>query len=262
VPPTVVLAIDTSTPRGSVAIRRHAAREGQRATEAEGISASDIETELLSSRFYEGTTDHAEKLLFEIDAALAEAGLSLADVSVIAGCTGPGSFTGVRVGVSTVKAISLATGSRVVAATSLSLMALGCALPGVVRVPILDARRGELFAAAFHPDGSAVAEPAHLRLDELAGWLAALEAGSGGAGVVLLGEMASRLSSAEAGPGLLSPATSHVHRSVHTDLPSAEVLSLHALWHLAAGHPPEPSSFEPFYLRAPDATLPAARLSS
>jgi tRNA threonylcarbamoyladenosine biosynthesis protein TsaB len=95
----------------------------------------------------------AASLLPCVDAALRRAGLALDAIEAFAVAVGPGSFTGLRVGVATLKGLAFATG-RPVAPVS-TLAALACRAPAgpVPAVALLDAQRGEVYAALFHRDG-------------------------------------------------------------------------------------------------------------
>jgi tRNA threonylcarbamoyladenosine biosynthesis protein TsaB len=107
---------------------------------------------LVELRAPEGETG-AASLLPCVDAALRRAGLGLDAIEAFAVSVGPGSFTGLRVGVATLKGLAFDTG-RPVAAVS-TLAALACRAPAgpVPAVALLDAQRGELYAALFHRDG-------------------------------------------------------------------------------------------------------------
>lgn len=94
----------------------------------------------------------AESLLPGIDAALSRAGACLDDVEAFAVSIGPGSFTGLRVGVATVKGLAFASGKPVAAVSTLAALAraaAGCAEPKAPVVALLDARRGEVYAAGW-----------------------------------------------------------------------------------------------------------------
>lgn len=96
---------------------------------------------------------HAETLLPRIEQCLSSAKLTLADIDVFAVGIGPGSFTGVRVGVATAKGLALATGKPIRGVVSLAALA-GSALecePGdeLFVAPILEAYKGEVFAALY-----------------------------------------------------------------------------------------------------------------
>lgn len=93
---------------------------------------------------------HAEQMLPLVQEVLARAELTLAAVDLLAVGVGPGSFTGVRIAVATAKGLALATGLPLWGVGSLDALAEGAwALGEGVLVAALDARRGELFAAAW-----------------------------------------------------------------------------------------------------------------
>ena len=92
---------------------------------------------------------HSVNLMPMVDAALQATGLTLADLDRLAVVTGPGSFTGVRIGVSTLKGLAHGADKPCVAVDALEAMAAGAgAFDGVV-CPIQDARAGQVYGAAF-----------------------------------------------------------------------------------------------------------------
>ena len=93
---------------------------------------------------------HAQTVMVWIDRLLEEAQLSPTDLELIACCSGPGSFTGVRIGLATAKGLSLAVSCPLVTVTSLDALAARYGhLPGTV-VPVIDARKGRFYAAMYH----------------------------------------------------------------------------------------------------------------
>ena len=128
-----VLAIETATRVLSVAVLR-----GER-----------VVAEFSS----EGLRVHSERLLPAIDRVLAEAGRSLSELDALAVSAGPGSFTGVRIGIATLKGLAFAEGRAAVPVSTLAALRLAAAgAPGPV-ASLLDARRGELYAGAWHGAG-------------------------------------------------------------------------------------------------------------
>lgn len=124
---------------------------------------------------------HAERLMAVIDAALAEASLDLSNIERIAVTVGPGSFTGIRVGVSTARGLALALKRDCVGITTLE--AIGSPVAKAASRPVLaviDARRGEVYAQLFAADGTAISEAAAMHPGEAARM--ALEAGAALAG--------------------------------------------------------------------------------
>ncbi|HLP67101.1 MAG TPA: tRNA (adenosine(37)-N6)-threonylcarbamoyltransferase complex dimerization subunit type 1 TsaB, partial [Rhizobium sp.] len=91
---------------------------------------------------------HAEKLMEKIDAALAEAGLSLEAVERIAVTVGPGSFTGIRVGVAAARGLALALGIPAVGVSTLAVLASAETASAPV-VAVIDAKRDEIYIQAF-----------------------------------------------------------------------------------------------------------------
>ncbi len=92
---------------------------------------------------------HSANLMPMVDAALNASGLGLKDIDRIAVVVGPGSFTGVRIGVSTVKAMAHGAGKPCVAIDALEAMAAGITDFDGVICPIQDARAGQVYGAAF-----------------------------------------------------------------------------------------------------------------
>ena len=94
-------------------------------------------------------------VIFEhIQDLLDRAGMRLSDIDVFAAAAGPGSFTGVRVGLACVKGLAEATAKKAVAVSNLAALAtFGSA---ALRVPIIDARRGEVYAAMYDASGTAI----------------------------------------------------------------------------------------------------------
>lgn len=111
---------------------------------------------------------HAEHLMAVIEEALAQAGKTYADLGRIAVTTGPGSFTGVRVGVSAARGFSLALKIPAVGVTTLEALAYETRqVFGPMKVlAALDAGREELHAAVYDADGKALRQPAVLSLAE------------------------------------------------------------------------------------------------
>jgi tRNA threonylcarbamoyladenosine biosynthesis protein TsaB len=125
----LVLALETATPSASVALVRGRSCLGERALARERAVS--------------------EQLLPAIDALLGAAGFGLEDVDAFALSIGPGSFTGLRVGVATVKGLAFASGLPAVAVPTLEALAFGAPAGEGPVVALLDAQRGEVYGAAF-----------------------------------------------------------------------------------------------------------------
>jgi tRNA threonylcarbamoyladenosine biosynthesis protein TsaB len=104
------------------------------------------------------------RVLFgEIEALLARQSACLRDIELFAGASGPGSFTGVRVGLSAIKGLAEVLGKRVVAVSNLEALAeFGTAR---VRATVIDAHRGEVYAALYDAAGNAIIPEAVLPLE-------------------------------------------------------------------------------------------------
>ncbi|MCY3849745.1 MAG: tRNA (adenosine(37)-N6)-threonylcarbamoyltransferase complex dimerization subunit type 1 TsaB [Acidimicrobiaceae bacterium] len=185
---------------------------------------------------------HAESLVPQIAEALGESGVAMADVGVIAVDVGPGLYTGLRVGVTTAVTMAHALGAAMVSVTSLELVAhearRSCASRRIDAV--IDARRGELFHAAFGADGCPISGPAVLDPRDLAMMLA-----SEARDTLLVGD------------GVEAHSETFAQKGFHAEgspvLPSAETIVELAATAAAAGRTVSPDSIRPLYLRGPDA---------
>lgn len=107
---------------------------------------------------------HAERLFAVIEQTLHQASMTYGDLNRLGVCVGPGSFTGVRVGVSAMRGLSLALSLPVVGVTLFDALAL-TARRGEPVLVVLDARRGEVYAQAYDAHGLASGPPAVLSLE-------------------------------------------------------------------------------------------------
>ncbi|MEY4548571.1 MAG: tRNA ((37)-N6)-threonylcarbamoyltransferase complex dimerization subunit type 1 TsaB [Pseudomonadota bacterium] len=214
--PLRILGIETSSVRGSVAL---------------------IETgRTLAVASHQRENAHEQSIQPLIEQVLAEAGWSARTLDRVAVGTGPGSFTGLRVGIALAQGISEGLEISLVGVPSLEAMARAAPehLPGP-RVAVLDARRGELFLAAYDVDGLELLAP------QIVEGVAAAErlAGTLPGPALMLGQVWSPIGSERP----------H-HRSEDCDLPHARWTAL-----LAAAREPS-SSVVPLYLRPPTAVVP------
>ena len=135
----LLIALDTTTPSGSVALL-----EDDRVLGEIGIESSST---------------HSTRLLLSVDFLLKTQGVTMGDIDGFAVTPGPGSFTGLRIGLSTIKAFSFATGKPVARVSSLLALAYkhidgGEGLIG----PMLDAKKGEIYAALYSRAGGELKE--------------------------------------------------------------------------------------------------------
>jgi tRNA threonylcarbamoyladenosine biosynthesis protein TsaB len=111
---------------------------------------------LLGAIALEGKGSRNEKLLPAIDWLLAESGIDRRDIELFASTRGPGSFTGVRIGLATIQGLALALGRPVCAMSTHEAIALGD--PDPVRIAIVDdAGRGEFYMSVFEGHAEVVA---------------------------------------------------------------------------------------------------------
>ena len=111
---------------------------------------------------------HARELLPAIGDVMGQADIGFGDLDAIAVGVGPGTFTGLRIGVATARALAKANGLPVRAVSSLAALAAG--MTGPSRLALIDAKRGEVYAALFDGDEERW-PPAVLGIDALVGRL-------------------------------------------------------------------------------------------
>jgi tRNA threonylcarbamoyladenosine biosynthesis protein TsaB len=180
----------------------------------------------------------AERLLPLIAELLSEAGWPRSSVSRIGVAVGPGSFTGLRVGIACAQGLSLGLDVPLVGVSSLAAMAR--AVPDAIaglRCPVLDARRNEVFAAAYQAGPRAVEA------------LAPIAVAVGVAPELLVRQLPAPLVWIGSGLGLLQVAPSF--SSAEADTPSATAIGL-----LAEELDPAENPALPVYIRDAGATLP------
>lgn len=115
--------------------------------------------ELLYEAFLSAGHTHSEVLMELVDGAFKATGLSPADVDLWGVCAGPGSFTGLRIGLATVKGLALVHKAPCAAVSTLEALAFGCPAGKGAVLAALDARRGEVYWAAFDLESHARLAP-------------------------------------------------------------------------------------------------------
>ncbi|RZJ73989.1 tRNA (adenosine(37)-N6)-threonylcarbamoyltransferase complex dimerization subunit type 1 TsaB [Flavobacterium sp.] len=135
----LILNIETATKNCSVAL------------------AEDGKT--LASREISGPGySHAEKLHVFIDEVIAEAGKKFSDLKAVAVSRGPGSYTGLRIGVSAAKGLCFALEIPLISVDTLQVLAAQAKVPDGLLIPMLDARRMEVYSAIFSADLNQIRE--------------------------------------------------------------------------------------------------------
>jgi tRNA threonylcarbamoyl adenosine modification protein YeaZ len=205
----LLLAFDTATPAVTVALHDGAA--------------------VLAEEFAVDARRHGELLAVSIDNVLGKAGVSRDELTGIAVGTGPGPYTGLRVGLMTARVLASVLGIPADGICTLDVIAAAAVAAKGEFLVATDARRRELYWASYDADGLRLAGPAVSKADELP------------AGLPVAGDGA--LLYPELGREPLGPR-----------YPSAATLAAMAASRAAAGAPPGP--VEPLYLRRPDAREP------
>jgi tRNA threonylcarbamoyladenosine biosynthesis protein TsaB len=217
----LILGIETATERVSVSVGGH-----------EGVIG-----------LFEVTKGrrHAETLVPAIDFVCKQAGIELSEISVVAVDVGPGLFTGMRVGLSAAKAIAQALSVPMIGISSLDLLAFPCRHTDRVVVPVIDARKGEVFYAMYRqvPGGiQQVAEPAVGPVEDLM---------ARSQDVLVVGDGAVRYRE-EILEGFHCEMGGDAHPSAGQLVQLAHARALREEW-------VQPREIEPVYLRAPDAKI-------
>jgi tRNA threonylcarbamoyladenosine biosynthesis protein TsaB len=130
----VIVAWDTCTTRGVLAVGA-----GER---------------LLAGEYFESVKGHTGWLMPQMDSTLKSLGLSHPDVDCLAAGTGPGTFTGVKVGVACAKALAFGLEKPLVAVSTLDVLAASAHKKADVVLSTIDARRGQLYAAVYKQGSS------------------------------------------------------------------------------------------------------------
>ena len=149
------LGIDTSTPRGGIALAGN------------GVVRAEVS--------FDGFVSPSRRLLPSIHFALETAGLALGDLAGFAITVGPGSFTGIRVGLATARGLALATGLPVAGVSTLAALAAAAGRAGDTVAAWLDAGRGEVYAALYRSSGETGGAPEALDEERVARPEAVLE---------------------------------------------------------------------------------------
>ncbi len=127
-------------------------------TSAIATTALVCDGTILVEREADAAKKHAETVLPMIDAMLEEAGMPLSAVDLFAIDIGPGSFTGVRIGVSLVNSLAFATGKKIVPVDALYVLAQSAGETGQPVCAMIDARNGNAYAALYQA-GKTLIEP-------------------------------------------------------------------------------------------------------
>ena len=225
-----ILSIDTSSQVSSVAV----------------LSAERVAAELSM----QGALTHSETLMPHIGTALEMARVKKEELDGIAVSIGPGSFTGLRIGLAAAKMMAYALHIPLIAVPTLEALAHHTICEGVRLVPMMDAQKGNVYAQEFAweagADGLMLCEKHQLVILPLSEVLAGLAESA--QPVLLLGD-AMQKKSAEALPAGVRLAP------IHARMPRAACVGLAALTRLARGAVDDPVTIAPLYLRRSEAEV-------
>jgi tRNA threonylcarbamoyladenosine biosynthesis protein TsaB len=242
----LVFALDTSTLQGSM---------GWVNIDDKSVSKAVLSHASLSAPAVPG---HAETVLHRIEETLASGGFCLKDVGLLVFGRGPGTFTGIRIGLSTVKGIALTLGIPIIGISSLEASAFSAYRPGLVAT-LIDAKRKELFAALYEAriaeDGRPAVSPI---LDEWVGPAAdvieRIAAQAAASNVFITGNGA-------------APYRELIREALNASILPECAWAPNPFWMCRIGYTrfqfkgqDDLNSVEPVYLREPDARLPAIKL--
>jgi tRNA threonylcarbamoyladenosine biosynthesis protein TsaB len=231
-----VLALDTTTRAGSVAL-----------VHDDGV---------IAERRGDPARPHAERLPREILALLADHGQQSADIDLFAVASGPGSFTGLRVGIATIQGLAFVLGRRIAAVSALDALAQSAGRdlqPGAAVGVWTDAYRHDVFTALYQIGSDPVFTPSRLKNVDapavgspaatLLRWSRLVD----GESIVFAGDAAMEY-------GDLIRAERPETRIIEAP-PLAGVIGLMAAAMARAGETIEPAEIRPLYVRRPDAEV-------
>ena len=222
----LILGIETSTKTGSVAV----------ASDSAVIAQYSLNIEVT----------HSERLMSTVDRVLKDTGLAIADLDGFAVAIGPGSFTGLRIGISTVKGLELATSKPVAAIPTLQALAWNLPFAGVPICPMLDARKNEVYAALYRYERAVLVQTmpdAAIPLAALAGKIEGVTIFTGEAAHIYRSEIERQFGDR----ALFAPSSAI--------LPSAAAVAVIGLEMIAKNGQVEPDSLTPIYIRRPEAEV-------
>ena len=214
------------------------------ATESVGVAIGGREG-VIASVVIERGRRHGETVAPSIEFACRHAGVELDDLDAIAVDIGPGLFTGMRVGIASAKALGMALEVPVVPVTSLDLLAEEAVAHQGLVVPVVDARKGEVFWSMHRSDDGGVRRVEEPQVGSVDDLLAAL--GERGQRAVCLGDGAHRHADA-----LLAGADCSLMPVRH---PSAPTLVTVAVGRALREEWVDADGVAPLYLRRPDAEI-------
>ena len=201
---------------------------------------------IISYRESSAPKAHASLTAVFIDEMLKEKGISIADCDAVCVSMGPGSYTGLRVGVSTAKGLCFGSGKPLMAVGTLNTLVAQAIAEGLVPegcryiVPMIDARRMEVYTAVFTPDCQQITETQPVIVDENS-FASQLEEGP----VLFIGD----------GAGKCADVIKHPNAGFVQCWPKADAMLMPAMEAYKEKRFKDVAYFEPFYLKEFVATV-------
>lgn len=234
----LILALDTTTRGGSIAVVRD-----------RGAGAAEKHLDVLALLPGDAARTHAARLPGEIAVALDRAGVAKSEIDLLAVATGPGAFTGLRIGLAAIQGLALTLDRPVVGVSALDALVTE-ATPQAARfiAPWMDAQRGEVFAALYA--GATLVEPpiASAPAALLESWRARLE----GHTVLFVGDAVTR-------DGAAIIAAGHGQWSTRVPGPLAPAIAELGRVRAREGLAGPPHALTPIYVRRPDPEIERER---
>lgn len=137
--------------------------------DSSSVTASVAITEngkILSEKFINNGLTHSQTLMPMVESAINDSGVSINDIDLFAITNGPGSFTGVRIGIASVKGMSDALNKKCIAVSTLEAIAEPLKNQDVIACAVMDARCNQVYTALFN-NGNRLCEDKAILIDEL-----------------------------------------------------------------------------------------------
>lgn len=221
-----ILGIETSTKTGSVAVLSE-----------RGIAAQySLNIEIT----------HSERLMSTVDRVLKDTGIGIADMDGFAVAIGPGSFTGLRIALATVKGLALATTKPVAAVPTLQALAWNLPYAAYPVCPLLDARKNEVYAGLYRFEGNdllPITAEAAVSIKALAELISGKTVFTGEAAHMYRSEIEKQFGES----ALFAP--------LSAVLPSAASVAEIGLGMIKRGMYADPDTIKPLYIRRPEAEV-------
>lgn len=223
-----ILAIDTATMVSSVAV----------ANEKKLLAELTVQTRLT----------HSETLLPHIEQVLEMAGIAKDELTAVAVSLGPGSFTGLRIGLGAAKAIAYGLQIPIIGIPTTEALAWHYPVPGVRVVPFIDAQKGNVYSGVYQWENGTVVEVKPIQVYTLT---EAMElCGQQETAVMAVGDMvAKKLAGRDDLPTNLQVPPQHMV------MPRAASVAMAGLQRLAAGQVDNVMDLEPIYIRRSEAEV-------